>query len=98
MGNLPNATVIMETTRKLHEEFVANPIVFWRKYEKWLRPMNSLVPGHFFSICENADEFKFVEYYGKSCLLELEYTDLGRNYAKVMFNTEAAHPYKVPSG
>merc|ERR1712131_44664 len=77
MGHLPNATIIMETTRKLHNEFIRNPHDFWKKYETWLRPMNCLIPGHFFSINKGSKDFKFTEYYAHDCALKLEYMDLG---------------------
>lgn len=98
MGHLPNATVIMETTRKLHYEFIENPTAFWKKYEEWLRPMNSLNPGHFFSINIGSKEFKFIEYFAQDCVLRLEYMDLGKNYAKVTFEADDSFPYKVASG
>ena len=98
MGRLPGATIIMETTRKLHNEFVSDPNKFWFKYEAWLRPMNSLCPGHFFSINKDGKEFKFTEYYANDCTLKLEYMDLGKNYAKVTFEVDDSMPYKVETG
>ena len=93
-GQLPDATTILETTRMLHNEFLLNPNRFWDKYSKWLRPMNSLCPGHFFSI-NHSEDFKFVNYHRQNCSLTLEYTDLGKNYAKVNFEYPQAVPYKV---
>ena len=95
---LPDAVTLMETTRWLHHEFQSNPVEFWRKYENWLRPMNSLAPGHFISISDQKENFPFREYFDNASMIKLEYVKLGYNYAKITFEMLDPLPYKIPTG
>ena len=95
---LPDAVTLMETTRMLHHEFILDPLKFWNKYEKWLKPMNSLMPGHFISISDQKEEFAFQDYFDNTSMIKLEFVKLGHNYAKITFEIDNPLPYKVPSG
>ena len=95
---LPDAVTLMETTRALHHEFTTNQTEFWKMYEDWLRPMNSLAPGHFVSISNQRNRFPFKEYFDNESPIRLEYTKHGPNYVKITFEVENCLPYKIPSG
>ena len=95
---LPDAVTLMETTRYLHNSFKENQQKFWTTYSEWLRPMNSLVPGHFISITDQKKNFPFQDYFDNESAIRLEYTKLGPNYAKITFEIEEPIPYRVPSG
>lgn len=97
-GPLPDAVTLMETTRKLHKEISEGPKKFWDRYSQWIRPMNQLQNGIFISINWDCEDFKFTEYFHEDSKLTLEYTQLGPNYAKIIFEHEDAIPYRVPSG
>ena len=97
-GMLPDAVVLMETTRKLHNEIKLNPMKFWEKYREWFKPMNQLQNGVFISITHDTKEFKFVEYCNENSAMQLEYHQLGPNYAKIMFEYEGDLPYRISSG
>ena len=92
---LPNATVLFETVRALHEEFLRDPVVFATKYNEWLRPMNQLRTGHFFSINWNARSFPFVEYFNGESELRLELSQIDRNFIRIQFETGTAFPYRI---
>lgn len=92
---LPNATTLFETVRALHAEFVQDPVGFAHKYEEWLRPMNQLKTGHFFSINWNAKNFPYTEYYNRNSELKLEYTQIDTNFIRIQFDTETAFPYRI---
>ena len=96
-GMLPDATTLMETTRKLHNEIKKNPSKFWIKYEEWIKPMNQLQNGLFISINQDSEDFKFVEYCDEESDIKLEFTQLGFNYVKIMFNYTGTIPYRVSS-
>ena len=95
---LPDAVTLMETTRFLHHSFKEDQQKFWATYSDWLKPMNSLVPGHFISISYQKRNFPFKEYFDNESAIKLEYTKLGPNYAKITFEVEEPIPYKIPSG
>ena len=97
-GRLPDALTLMETTRAMHDEITRNPREFWKSYEEWIQPMNQLQNGVFVSINYDSKDFSFTEYFNGKSELKLEYTQLGRNYAKIMFNYEGDLPYRIPSG
>ena len=96
--SLPDAVTLMETTRKIHNEMKENPHTCWRKYEKWIKSMNQLQNGLFFSINWDDPYFNFQEYCHEESNLVLEFSQLGPNYAKIMFEYTEALPYRVPSG
>ena len=92
---LPNATLLFETVRKLHNEFIANPVQFAGKYKEWLRPMNQLRLGHFFSINWDAKDFPFVEYFNESSNIKLEMHQIDWNFIRIQFESPAAFPYRI---
>lgn len=92
---LPNATTLFETVRKLHSEFIIDPVAFAKTYEEWIRPMNQLRLGHFFSINWNAKDFPFEEYYNKDSNLKLEMQQIDRNFIRIQFETQFAFPYRI---
>ena len=94
-GPLPNATTLFETVRRLHQEFIENPVLFARKYEEWLRPMNQLKTGHFFSINWNARNFPFTEYYNNNSELRLEMIRIADNFMRINFETKKIFPYRI---
>ena len=92
---LPCATTLFETVRALHDEFTQNPVTFAAKYEEWLRPMNQLKLGHFFSINWNANDFPFTEYFNKDSSYTLELQKLDPNLIRIQFEIPEAFPYRI---
>ena len=92
---LPNAIVLFETVRKLHNDFVSNPVTFAAKYQEWLRPMNQLRLGHFFSINWNAKDFPFEGYYNKNSNIKLEMQQIAPNFIRIQFEIQTAFPYRI---
>ena len=82
----------------MHNEFKNNPAGFWRKYEEWFKPMNQLQCGVFISINWESKDFKFTEYCNENSDIKLEYTQLGPNYAKIIFEYNETLPYRVSTG
>ena len=92
---LPNAVTLFETVRRLHSEFILNPVSFAQKYKEWLRPMNQLRLGHFFSINWDAKDFPFEEYYNRNSNITLEMQQIDDNFIRIQFMTEDAFPYRI---
>ena len=97
-GQLPDAVTLMETTRALHKEITDNPHKFWETYNEWIQPMNQLQNGIFVSISYESKDFNFTKYFNGDSELQLEYIQLGHNYAKIMFDYEGDIPYRISSG
>lgn len=92
---LPNAVTLFETVRRLHHEFTQNPVAFARTYKEWLRPMNQLRLGHFFSINWDAKDFPFEEYYNKTSKITLEMQQIDQSFIRIQFETDLAFPYRI---
>ena len=75
-----------------------NPYKFWRKYEEWIKPMNQLQNGLFFSINMDNKDFNYIKYCNEESNIKLEYYQLGPNYAKILFEYEDAFPYRISTG
>lgn len=97
-GQLPDAVTLMETTRALHEEIKNDPHNFWMTYNEWIQPMNQLQNGLFISIRFDSKDFNFRRYFNGNSEIRLEYTQLGHNYAKIMFDYEGDVPYRISTG
>ena len=95
---LPEPKVLFENVRRLHIEFKRSPLLFFRKYEEWLRPMNQLRNGHFFSLNWDAKEFNFTNEYIKESDLKLEMEFIDKNFVRVSFQTDNFIPYRVDTG
>ena len=95
---LPEPKILFENVRRLHIEFKRNPSLFFRKYEEWLRPMNQLRNGHFFSLNWDSKEFKFTDEYVEESDLKLEMEFLDHNFVRISFQTENFIPYRVDTG
>ena len=95
---LPEPRILFENVRRLHNEFVRNPTEFHRKYEEWLRPMNQLRNGHFFSLNWDCKEFNFTNEYIEVSDLKLEMEFLDKNFVRISFMTDKFIPYRVDTG
>ena len=91
-GTLPENETLINLTRSLDEEFKSNPLKFWNKYKQWLKPMNCLTPGHFFSM-DTANDLPTPPKAFKN--LEITCTRINENYVKLTFFQEDPIPYKI---
>ena len=91
---LPDSGTILETVRRLHDEFVNDPVSFANKYENWIRPMNQLRTGMFFSINEDTGNFPYCAYFNKSSLIKLELYYIAENFVRVQF-AAPLFPYRI---
>ena len=92
---LPEPKMLFEAVRNLHDEFLANPVKFATKYESWLRPMNQLYQGHFFSLNFDAPHFPFDTSYNAKSNLKLEMRAIDKNYIRITFSTDNSFPYRI---
>ena len=95
---MPDPIILFENVRRLHREFQENPGDFYQRYKVWLRPMNQLRNGHFFSMNWDDEKFNFTEEYVQSSELKLEMEFIDRNFVRISFNTEQCIPYRVDTG
>ena len=92
-NDIPADDILVATTIKIHGEFVKDHNLAWTRYEEWIKPMNSLEPGIFFSINYDSPPFPFCKTGSKS--EDFKIFKLGKNYVKIYFNFPAATPYKI---
>ena len=91
--DLPNDKILIATTIQIHQEFADDHNAAWERYGPWIKPMNSLEPGLFFSINYDSEEFPFSTVEMES---DKHYTTvLGKNYVKIYFQHSDALPYKI---
>ena len=95
---LPDPRILFENVRRLHNEFEKNPLSFYHKYEEWLRPMNQLRNGHFFSLNWDCNEFNFTNEYIQVSNLKLEMEFIDKNFVRISFQTDKYIPYRVDTG
>ena len=95
---MPDPVILLENVRRLHREFQANPGDFYQRYKVWLRPMNQLRNGHFFSMNWDNAKFNFTEEYIPNSELKLEMELIDRNFIRVSFVTNRYLPYRVDTG
>ena len=95
---MPDPVILFENVRRLHNEFQEKPHEFYQKYKEWLRPMNQLRNGHFFSMNWDGKKFNFTEEYVQKSELKLEMEYIDENFVRISFNTTEYLPYRVDSG
>lgn len=95
---MPDPVILFENVRRLHKEFQNNPKEFFTKYEEWLRPMNQLRNGHFFSMNWDSKTFEFTEEYIQTSDLKLEMEFVDQNFIRINFYTNVSIPYRVDTG
>ena len=95
---MPDPVVLFENVRRLHNEFQENPKEFFTRYEEWLRPMNQLRNGHFFSMNWDSKMFEFTEEYIQKSDLKLEMEFIDTNFIRISFHTTTFIPYRVDTG
>lgn len=95
---MPSPIILFENVRRLHIEFQCDPKKFYQKYKEWLRPMNQLRSGHFFSLNWDSKNFDFTEEYIQKSELKLEMEYIDKNFVRISFNTECFIPYRIDTG
>ena len=95
---MPDPLVLFENVRRLHNEFQENPKNFFTKYEEWLRPMNQLKNGHFFSMNWDNKAFIFTDEYVQKSDLKLEMEFIDPNFVRISFCVDKSLPYRVDTG
>ena len=95
---MPDPLILFENVRRLHKEFKENPGDFYQRYKTWLRPMNQLRNGHFFSMNWEDKKFNFTEEYVQDSDLKLEMEFIDPNFVRISFFTNEYLPYRVDTG